>query len=244
MLFSHCRTSCHTVVTCMLHDDLVMNSMCFDDTTDRQIKWRQQLKKRQQLGLPIGTATHRLRKLMFFRLIQKTGDDRCFRCGLPIESVHDLVMDHKVPWLDNSAELFWDLENIAFSHAGCNSRAVRRDGRCAAALRKVGSSGTAWCSGHRTFLPVRYFQRNRSHWNGLAHCCRECVALDASRRPLRTRNRHRLPRRGWFTSSKALPLFDLNSVSGNHVNQVSGVSFMLDFGALPATFFARTCRAA
>jgi hypothetical protein len=35
-------------------------------------------------------------------------------------------MDHQEAWLDNSSDLFWDLENIGFSHIGCNSRAANR----------------------------------------------------------------------------------------------------------------------
>ena len=222
----------------------MMNSTSIDDAFSRRMQRRQQCKKRQQLGLPIGTATHRLRKEIFFRLVRQTGNDNCFRCGLPIETAQDLVMDHKVPWLDNSAERFWDLENIAFSHTRCNLRAVRRDGRCAAALRKVGGEGTAWCSGHKTFLPVGRFQRNRSHWNGLAHWCRQCAALDSRRRPVRRGKGRLLPRRGWSTSPQALTLLDLGSAGNNGLNRVSSVSFMLASGCLLVAIAARSCRAA
>lgn len=157
----------------------------FDARIERKLRRRQQLKKREQLGFPIGTATHRLRKLVIFELVQQVGRDCCFRCGLKIESAADIVMDHKVPWLDNSAELFWDLNNIAFSHARCNLRAVRRDETGATILRRVGPPGTAWCCRHQAFFPVRKFNRKRSHWNGYSPWCKPCEAFDRRRRAKR-----------------------------------------------------------
>ena len=78
-------------------------------------------KKQDQLGMPIGTAQSRLRKIVLFHLIKKCGEDNCFRCGKKIETVQELSIEHKIPWLDNSIDLFWDIENIAFSHLSCNS---------------------------------------------------------------------------------------------------------------------------
>jgi 5-methylcytosine-specific restriction endonuclease McrA len=136
-------------------------------------------RKRRQLGLPIGTASHRLRKLILFRLVQETGRDICFRCSLPIETVDELVFDHKEPWLDNSTELFWDPDNVAFSHARCNSAARRtlkgyKFGP--SPLRKVGPPGMAWCTRHARFLPASAFDRNRAKWSGLQSNCRKCQA--------------------------------------------------------------------
>ena len=44
----------------------------------------------------------------------------CFKCGETIETPETLSIEHKIPWLDNSVELFWDMNNIAFSHLSCN----------------------------------------------------------------------------------------------------------------------------
>jgi hypothetical protein len=75
--------------------------------------------------MPFGTAQGRLKKRIFFSLVQRLGLDICFRCGKRILTAEDLSCDHKKPWLDISLELFWDLDNIAFSHRGCNSAAFR-----------------------------------------------------------------------------------------------------------------------
>ena len=78
-----------------------------------------------KLGMSIGTAQSRLRKMIMFQMVQKLGLDICFRCGKKIEKIEDLSIEHKIPWLNSNKpkELFWDLSNIAFSHLSCNSRA-------------------------------------------------------------------------------------------------------------------------
>lgn len=86
-------------------------------------------KKRKQLGMAAGTANARLRKLILFSLVQKTEQDICFRCGKRIETVDELSIEHKKDWLDVSVELFWDLDNIAFSHLSCNVAASKKPHR-------------------------------------------------------------------------------------------------------------------
>ncbi len=85
-------------------------------------------KKSKQLGMPHGTASGKLRKQIMFSLIQVCGMDDCHQCGYKIESVETLSIDHKVPWLDSGdpVGLFFNLDNIAFSHINCNIRAGRR----------------------------------------------------------------------------------------------------------------------
>lgn len=77
-------------------------------------------RKTETLGMPHGTATNRLRKNILFHLLKKHGENYCFKCSELIEEVEDLSIEHKKPWQGVSAELFWDLENIAFSHLHCN----------------------------------------------------------------------------------------------------------------------------
>lgn len=94
-------------------------------------------KKNEQLGMPYGTATNRLRKRIMFQLIQETGRDICFQCDAKILDVDDMSVDHKEPWLNsaNPVERFFDLANIAFSHLGCNcsaSTGVRPKSGCGA----------------------------------------------------------------------------------------------------------------
>jgi len=85
-------------------------------------------KKNEQLGMSHGTAANRLRKAIMFRLLQDAGKDMCFQCGEKIESVDEISIEHKVPWLDNDdpVGLFFDLDNIAFSHLSCNVGASRQ----------------------------------------------------------------------------------------------------------------------
>lgn len=84
-------------------------------------------KKNNQLGMNCGTAQHRLTRDMLFKLIQDIKQDICFHCKEKITR-EEFSIEHKVPWLDsiNPLELFFDLNNIAFSHKDCNSGAARR----------------------------------------------------------------------------------------------------------------------
>lgn len=79
-------------------------------------------KKREQLGMDVSTASHKLRKLVLFSLVQQTARDVCFRCHTKIETVEDFSIEHKTPWLNSSNPVgtFFDLNNIAFSHLRCN----------------------------------------------------------------------------------------------------------------------------
>lgn len=85
-------------------------------------------KKTGQLGMPIGTASAKLRKQLLFGLVQETGRDVCFQCGEKIEEIENFSIEHKVPYLDSEdpVGLFFDPNNIAFSHLKCNARAGRK----------------------------------------------------------------------------------------------------------------------
>ena len=133
---------------------------------------RSNARKTAFLGIPHGTASNRLRKLILFNLLQKHGENTCFKCSRLIETAEELSIEHKEPWEGVSVELFWDMENIAFSHLRCNKNHRRRGGR--AYLRKVGPEGTAWCRNCKAFLPVVAFSRHSSRWNGLQPWCDDC----------------------------------------------------------------------
>lgn len=85
-------------------------------------------KKSKQLGEPLGTSWNRLRKLLLFDCASKLELTVCFQCGKKIDSVNELSIEHKIPWLDsdNPIDLFFDLDNVAFSHLSCNISAARR----------------------------------------------------------------------------------------------------------------------
>ncbi len=81
-------------------------------------------KIKDQLGMSIGKAAHKLRKIVLFKFVKLVGEDICFRCGNKIENVEELSIEHKQHWFneENAFEKFFDIENnIAFSHFKCNS---------------------------------------------------------------------------------------------------------------------------
>lgn len=128
--------------------------------------------KADYLGMPYGTATARLRKSLLFSFAQRLHEDICFKCSQQIQTVEEFSIEHKKPWLYNSVELFFNLDNIAFSHLICNR--PDRPYKGPSKLRKMGKEGTAWCSRHQQFLPISSFGKNSKRWNGLHAFCKEC----------------------------------------------------------------------
>lgn len=84
-------------------------------------------KKQMQLGMNPSTASGRLIKDTLWRLIVESKQDSCFQCGEKM-SRENFSVEHKVPWLDSEDPLFlfFDQENISFSHHLCNLKAARR----------------------------------------------------------------------------------------------------------------------
>ena len=90
-------------------------------------KWkRNNEKKSAQLGINASTAKAKLVKDLLFSFVEKASLP-CFHCGEQLTR-DTFSIEHKVPWLHskNPTELFFDLDNIAFSHLSCNIRAGRR----------------------------------------------------------------------------------------------------------------------
>jgi len=88
-------------------------------------------KKQEQLGMPHGTATSQLRKSILFECVQRLDLDNCYRCGEKIQTLREFSIEHKQNWLDSHdpVTLFFDLDNIAFSHLTCNISSGRRQTR-------------------------------------------------------------------------------------------------------------------
>lgn len=86
-----------------------------------------QKRKHDQLGLDFSTATARLKKTIMFSLVRDVNRDNCFRCGKKIETPEELSVEHKESWQDSEdpVKLFYDLNNIAFSHLSCNVKFKR-----------------------------------------------------------------------------------------------------------------------
>lgn len=82
----------------------------------------------EQLGMPFGTARNILHKKIMFNLVCKLQLNTCHQCGKQIEKVEDFSVEHIIPWLysENPEELFFDIDNISFSHFSCNSAAARK----------------------------------------------------------------------------------------------------------------------
>jgi hypothetical protein len=126
-------------------------------------------RKSNFLGMPFGTACNRLKKNIMFSLVCKLGMDTCYRCGHKIESVDDLSIEHMQEWEGIDKELFWDIDNIAFSHLKCNVPIARKG-----AKRMVGQPGTAWCVKCKAFKLEKEFRKDASRWNGLDKRCASC----------------------------------------------------------------------
>ena len=127
-------------------------------------------RKDATLGMSHGTASNRLRKNILFNLLCKLNENVCFKCTQKINNVDELSIEHKLPWEGISAELFWDLNNIAFSHVRCN-RPHRLHGP-----KIFVPEGMAWCSGHQMALPISEFHRriNRNKSSDLQPYCKSC----------------------------------------------------------------------
>jgi len=85
-------------------------------------------KKKDQLGIHPGTAANRLRKSILYDFAKRLDVCWCYQCGANIDDIDEFTIEHKIPWLDseNPVELYYSLDNIAFSHAFCNYSKARR----------------------------------------------------------------------------------------------------------------------
>jgi hypothetical protein len=142
--------------------------------------------KSATLGMPHGTANNRLRKNLLFKYITQAGDNFCFKCGTKIEAVDDLSVEHKEPWEGRSADLFWDLDNIAFSHLTCN----RPHNRGGEKLRKVGPPDTSWCITCQAFKPNEDFWKSNRTWSGFEKYCKQHHNEKRERRRQNRREQH------------------------------------------------------
>jgi hypothetical protein len=142
-----------------------------------------QRKRSIQLGMSISTAVYQLQRRILFSFAGKLGLTLCFQCGREIETLAEFSIEHKEPWMDVSPDLYWDLNNIAFSHNCCNSskarvtEARRRAG--ARNLTKIHKSLTApvgmvRCAGHRDYLLSGEFNSNKRNVTGYASYCNNC----------------------------------------------------------------------
>ena len=127
-----------------------------------------------------GTAANRLRKSLLFKYVKLADHHICYRCGKEMESADEISIDHKKMWLYEDPALFWDLDNIAFSHMRCNKQdrpyTKARGNNGTISQRKV-RSDKLWCNKCKKFLEKKYFSNNKYTWNGKQKWCKKCKSI-------------------------------------------------------------------
>lgn len=131
-------------------------------------------KKSKQLGMNFSTASARLDRMILFMLVKECNRDTCYRCNKKIERYQDLSTEHKEPWQDIDSALFWDLDNISFSHRSCNAAAGARGRLPGNEKASKAPFGTVWCSGHKDYLPKENFHREARNKSGFSSLCKKC----------------------------------------------------------------------
>lgn len=104
------------------------------------------------LGENFSTASHKLRKMILFSLVQKLELDNCHRCTLKIEKIEHFSIEHIEAWQSatDPIESFYSLDNIAFSHLNCNIAAASKP------LQKYGTRKE-----YRAANWARYYAKNK-----------------------------------------------------------------------------------
>lgn len=125
--------------------------------------------KSVQLGMPYGTANGRLRKMIIFHLITRYGENICYRCTKIIDNIDTLSIEHKKPWENINPDLFWDMDNITFSHLLCNILAAGKPW----GKDKDASEGHLWCTYGKHYKPISTFYK-RNNARGYNENCAPC----------------------------------------------------------------------
>lgn len=125
-------------------------------------------KKKIQLGMNPSTASHRLRTDILFKFVTDAGH-LCYQCGGELRR-EDFSIEHKKPWLDSDDPVrnFFDLDNIVYSHLGCNSGASRVPNKI------VLPEDKSWCSNCKRFRNLKYFPPKIRKSGGGYRFCTEC----------------------------------------------------------------------
>ena len=84
--------------------------------------------KTKQLGIDPSTASNRLKKNLLFEFAKRLDMHWCYQCAAEIKDSDNFSIEHKTPWLhsEDPKGLFFDIDNIAFSHKSCNYSAARK----------------------------------------------------------------------------------------------------------------------
>jgi len=85
-------------------------------------------KDRLELGKSYAGAMRQLKTDLLYSLANRFGVMKCYHCGKHIGR-EEMSIEHKLPWRGVSPELFWDLDNVGFSHLLCNIGTTRQNPR-------------------------------------------------------------------------------------------------------------------
>lgn len=112
----------------------------------------------EQLGMDVGKANHKLVKDILWNFAVKLDMNKCFQCGEEMTR-ETFSIEHKIPWLhsDNPSDLFFDIDNISFSHLKCNIGAARKN------LSSCGKIGQ-YRKGCRCELCVEANRQRQKNW--------------------------------------------------------------------------------
>ena len=137
----------------------------------------------EQLGMSHGAAANRLRKNLLYEFVKLAEQHFCFKCGAEIENVNEFSIEHKLPWEGRDANLFWSLDNIAFSHAHCNRPHTTTLGRSFRGATK----DTKWCPRCEQILPLDKFRKHINKPKGRYTYCKICAKEKDTRKNHRKR---------------------------------------------------------
>jgi len=127
--------------------------------------------KDEVLEITFGKANNILRRSLLFSFIVKLGINKCYRCNLPM-TLDNYSIEHIESWeySDTPKELFFDLDNISFSHKFCNNSAGGH----------VGYSKKNSCRYGHKWTEENTYWRTRNNGKKQRQC-RECNRLKAQR---------------------------------------------------------------
>ena len=123
-------------------------------------------KKSTFLGMNWSVANNKLRKMIIFDLLKKSNSNICYNCGDLIESIDDLSVEHIKPWENIDPALFWDMDNIAFSHLKCNLPHTYRQ-------RKI-VDDSLHCNSCGEIKHKDSFDKRSTSKNGYVSHCKSC----------------------------------------------------------------------
>jgi hypothetical protein len=114
--------------------------------------------------------------MILFKFVQKCQEDICFRCGSQIQSIEDLSIEHKLPWEGIDIDLFWDLDNIVFSHLKCNLPHRQNGGTPRKSL-----NGKLFCYSCEEYKIPSAFSKNKYQKSGRKSSCKKCISRKDAR---------------------------------------------------------------